>query len=180
MIIFVDIVFLIGMLIFLIAGGKLILDNIFIILLVLAAVVIFLVLLSKWPEATLVCMVITALALIIGFSVSEKKQENNIPVTIYVATDDCLVYDKNENIITIPKGAVIARYKDESERQPEGTNVFGFVNYCYWYYQGQTNWFYVSNSHETSFSNLPLSQWRVEKIKEITYKEFQNGNWYNL
>lgn len=180
MIVFVDIFFFIGMLIFLIGGGKLLLDNIFTILLVIIIIIVFFVLLSKWPRAVFAGLVIGVLALSICGIIQNRSQENNIPVTIYIAIDDCKVYDKDENLITIPNGAIIARYQDQRERQPEGTNIYGFKNVCHWYHNGQLHQFLVSNSHETSFSHLTLSEWNVSKLKQITYKEFRKGNWINI
>ena len=93
---------------------------------------------------------------------------NNIPVTIYVAKGECEVYDKDSNVVYIPKGAVIARYADERERQIEG-NYFGFSKICIWYHEGSTS--------QCSVSNVEQSIWRTEKIETITYKEFKKGDW---
>ena len=180
MIIFFDMFLLVGILIFLIAGAKLVLDSILTILFFLVVVVVVLVVLFKFPRATLISLVVIALVIGIGLAVNSQSEEDNISVKIYKATGVCTVYDKNENIISIPAGAIIARYQDERKRQPEGTNIHGFVNVCYWYYEGSIHQFYVSNSHEISISGLPLSRWNVVELRQITYKEFNQGEWMNV
>lgn len=168
----------VGFLIFGVAFAKIVLDNIGIILLAIGILIVLMVLLCKWPKQTIITLAASAVIFTIYFTNTAKKAEESIPVTIYKASDTCTVYDKNDRIVVIPEGAIVARYVDERERQAENHNVFGFVNVCYWYYNGDTSQFFVSNSHELSQqSNLEPNDWNLTKIEEITYGEFQKGSW---
>lgn len=177
MIIILDMFFIIGMLIFGIGFIKLVADNILLIILAIALIIGLLFLFVRWPKQTFVILLILLAVTLIATYSMKANERNNITVRIYKAIGECQVYDIDHNPVTIPAGAMIARYTDESERQSEivgGRSYAGFTYVCCWYYQGKEYTF-----HESWAMNMEnASCWDTQKVKEITYKEFENSNWW--
>lgn len=148
--------------------AKFVLDNIFLILFGIVVVIIFLCLLFKHPKETLSTVLVLS---IITLCISCINR-SNAPVTISKATQICRVYDENNNIIDIPKGAIIARYTDESIRVSDG-NYIGFLTKCSWYYQGITHSF-------TESVVWDKNQWYLEDIGKTKYSDFKNGDWIHI
>ena len=164
-------------LIFVIGGAKLILDNIFIIIILSIIFIILFILLCKWPKITFFILCAFIIISLVSISTVIKSQENNIAVHIYKTNDACVVYDTDDNVVNIPSGAIIAKYKDERELQGEGYGVHGYVHACYWYYDGEIHNFFVSNRHEACLDGCAPNVWNIREVGEITYKEFKKGNW---
>lgn len=172
-IIILDIVFVIGMVIFGFSLFKLLVDNILLILLAIAVLIVLVLLFRKWPKTTVVVLAVFLIVTLCVPDIEKSVVENSIPVQLYRASGECKVYDIDHNIVTIPAGAIIARYTNSSERQNEsvgGTLYASFASMCYWYYEGETHSIYVSAAMD--------SQWRTEIVKEISYKEFKRGYWW--
>ena len=184
-IVILDYLFIIGMLVFGIGLGKLILDGAVTILVVVILCIICIALIRKYPVATLICLLVVDVIALGGIYILKKHQENIIPVTISRATETCWVYDTDGNTMEIPKGSIIARYTDENERKSEGS-YYGFANHCYWYYNGEINHFFASSKWENpseiviKYYGDKKNTWYVVKIAEITYKEFSNSQWWHL
>lgn len=146
---------------------------------VILSVVFFL--FSNWPIQTAIGTIIAIILGAIAFNIYSNSEINNTPVTIYQATDNCIIYNEEHELIQIPEGAIVARYRDP-ERKSNEISVMGHSDMCVWYANGQVNTTTVSINHGMDYWIKELdyepNEWNLLVIKEITYKEFQKGTWW--
>lgn len=136
---------------------------------------------ERWPVKTAIGIVIIILAAVAGFNISSASKINNEPVTIYKATDTCVIYDEEHDLVQIPAGAIVARYTDP-ERESKEVSVIGKSDMCVWYDGGELNTTTVSINHAMDYWIEELdyepNNWNLLEIIEITYKEFKESNWW--
>lgn len=135
---------------------------------------------ARWPVKTLVAIAIFILMTVAGFNILSTSKINNTPVAIYQATDTCVIYNEMHELVQIPAGAIVARYKDP-ERESKEVSVIGKSDMCFWF-DGELNSTTVSINHAMDYWIEELDYepnvWNLLEIKEITYKEFQKSNWW--
>lgn len=157
-----------------------IIQNIGSIILISIAVIVLILLLGKWPIKTFIGLVSILLLSVVYFSVSSTIEANNTPVLIYKATNTCSFYDEQGTLVQIPSGAIVAKYRHPKQESKE-KQYNGNSHVCNWYYDGEVFSSTTSVIHEGSLAekmNVEKNIWSLEEIREITYKEFRNGNWW--
>lgn len=180
----IDMFLIIGLLFFGIGAVKLLLDYLWVLLLGIVILIVLLVLTLKFPKTMLIILslaVIISVAIVVVPDIIEK---NEVTVRLSRATGDCYVHDVDGNVIKIPKGAVIAKYRDPKERQLEG-QYYGYLYNCYWYYEGQEHYINLSNIHDAEKDSVIYqyyggadNDWKVESLGEMRYKQFRKGQWW--
>ena len=151
----------------------------FLVLLTVLSIISFL--FTFWPVKTSIGIMLVAISAIIAFNTFSVSKTDNTPVTIYRATDVCVIYDEAHELVQIPKDAIVARYTDPEIKSKE-VSVVGHSNMCVWYYDGQVSSSTVSVQHGMDITikkfNYEPNVWNLLEMKVITYKDFQNKNWW--
>ena len=141
---------------------------------------IFSILFNKWPARTIFGIILIFIVAIIALKIYTNSEINNTPVMLYRATDTCVIYDEMNELVQIPMGAIVARYSDPEIKSKE-VSVIGQSHMCLWHYDGQVYTTTESIKHELDYyikEGYEPNIWNLSEIKEITYKQFQKGNWW--
>lgn len=153
-------------------------QNIGSIILVVITVIVIILLFLKWPVKTLIGLVCIIVTCFVVSSVSSSNEVNKTPVRICIATDTCIFFDEQDNIVQIPSGAVVADFWHPEQKSKE-QNVNANSLMCYWFYGDEVFSSTISIRHSLADANkVEDNRWNLAEIREITYKEFQSCDWW--
>lgn len=133
---------------------------------------------EKWPGITLSCLFLFVIGLFIYQANIDGITQNRQPVQIYIATDHCYVWassydtdDQNDyGKITIPKGAIVARYDEPGVME----EIYApMVSY---YFEGHVYTYDIGTRDALNGKNT----WNLEELETIKYKEFSSSNWWEI
>lgn len=182
-------IFIIVFILCVLAAVDIILNNLVTILLVIAFAVILLIVLynclSKWPMATVIASVIVLIVIFGGLKVKISSDIDNNPVKIYKVINPCVYYDLEQNEHKILRDSVIAKMTSTNKKMTENRDNISFVGYkeyIYTYTDGSVTKSTVSKAAEGLAGYVKaMNRWGgAEFVKEITYKEFRDTNWWEV
>lgn len=165
-----------------VAIGYGIIQNIGVIIVAIIIIAVFIYCFINWPGLTFASFCIIAVVALCYNGIEHQQKIDNA-VTISIAIDECRFFNEEGEQLTIPKGAIVAKYTDPDQVSVEkNTDLNSQI--CSWYIDGEIHYSTISFRHDmtmadgTNHYGVANNIWNLQEVDHISIADFKSKEWW--